>query len=292
MIKMFAFLYTIFILQVCLQEGTFSFSLSSKKFNVKERKHVSKSSVSMHMGHSHGHHEHDHKEDQKLSTGPELSFSSFGQLLLRPKETLLKRPQGKIFLAALIVLIPALIRKRFSRIDAGVFLVSAVTLSVFDNFKSGVKQYISRIKMFQESLVQHSTPITRKYFFKNENAADRVTLVGVYINVFLSITKFFGGIAFNSAALVADAGHSLSDLFSDFITLWAVQVARLPPDEDHPYGHGKFESVGSLFLSLTLLATGLSVGAWSYDKMHAVLIAQQVDIFCTYTFLAGLHGRV
>jgi hypothetical protein len=273
-----------FILQVCLQEGTsFSFSLSSKKFSIIERKHVSKTSLSMHMGHSHGHHEHDHNEDQKTSTGPELSFSSFGQLL-RPKETLLKRPQGKIFLAALIVLIPALIRKRFSRIDAGVFLVSAVTLSVFDNFKSGVKQYISRIKMFQESLVQHSTPITRKYFFKNENAADRVTLVGVYINVILSITKFFGGIAFNSAALVADAGHSLSDLFSDFITLWAVQVARLPPDEDHPYGHGKFESVGSLFLSLTLLATGLSVGAWSYDKMHAVLIAQQVNFFVLMPF--------
>jgi divalent metal cation (Fe/Co/Zn/Cd) transporter len=41
------------------------------------------------------------------------------------------------------------------------------------------------------------------------------------------------------------------------------------------YRHGKFESVGSLFLSLTLLATGLSVGAWSYDKMHEVLVAQQ-----------------
>lgn len=43
-------------------------------------------------------------------------------------------------------------------------------------------------------------------------------------------------IAFNSAVLVADAGHSLSDLLSDFITLWAVQIARLPADEDHPYG--------------------------------------------------------
>jgi cation diffusion facilitator family transporter len=132
--------------------------------------------------------------------------------------------------------------------------------------------------MFQEGLVKHSTPLTRKYFFKNENAADRITLAGVYINIILSIAKFFGGIAFHSAVLVADAGHSLSDLFSDFITLWAVQIARLPADEDHPYGHGKFESVGSLFLSLTLLATGLSVGSWSYDKMHAVIIAQQVAV--------------
>lgn len=82
-------------------------------------------------------------------------------------------------------------------------------------------------------------------------------------------------IAFNSAVLVADAGHSLSDLLSDFITLWAVQVARLPADSDHPYGHGKFESVGSLFLSLTLIATGLSVGVWSYDKMLYVLGSQR-----------------
>jgi divalent metal cation (Fe/Co/Zn/Cd) transporter len=42
--------------------------------------------------------------------------------------------------------------------------------------------------------------------------------------------------AFHSAVLVADAGHSLSDLFSDFLTLWAVQIARLPADDDHPYG--------------------------------------------------------
>ena len=103
---------------------------------------------------------------------------------------------------------------------------------------------------------RHSTPMTRKFFFKNENAADRVTLLGIVINVVLSIAKFWGGLAFNSAVLISDAGHSLSDLFSDFITLWAVQVARLPADEDHPYGHGKFESVGSLFLSLTLLVTG------------------------------------
>ena len=116
-----------------------------------------------------------------------------------------------------------------------------------------------------------------KYFFKNENAADRITLLGVWINLVLSASKLVGGILFNSAVLVADAGHSLSDLFSDFITLWAVQIARIPADEDHPYGHGKFESIGSLFLSLTLLATGLSVGTWSYDKMKNILLAQVVS---------------
>lgn len=71
-----------------------------------------------------------------------------------------------------------------------------------------------------------------KYLFQNDNAADRVTLVGVVVNLLLSIGKAVVGVTCNSSALVADAGHSLSDLFSDFITLWAVQIARLPPDDD------------------------------------------------------------
>ena len=151
----------------------------------------------MHMGHSHTHdhlhEEEDHDDIHAKRTGPELSFSLWGQLL-RPKETLMHRPQGKVFLAALLVLIPAMIRKRFSRFDFGIFAATAVALSVFDSARFAVKKYMSKIKMFQESLVKHSTPLTRKYFFKNENAADRITLAGVYINIILSFAKFFGGI--------------------------------------------------------------------------------------------------
>ena len=158
------------------------------------KKRSSSSFLSMHMGHSHTHDHHDEDDhDHKELSGPELSFSLWGQLL-RPKETLLHRPQGKVFLAALLVLIPAMIRKRFSRLDFGIFAATAVALSVFDSARFAVKKYMSKIKMFQESLIKHSTPLTRKYFFKNENAADRITLAGVYINIILSIAKFFGGI--------------------------------------------------------------------------------------------------
>lgn len=159
--------------------------------------HLSKrSSLSMHMGHSHSHDHHDdddHDHDKMNRSGPELSFSLWGQFL-RPKEMLLHRPQGKVFLAALLVLIPALIRKKFTKLDFGIFAATAVSLSVFDSARFAVKKYMSKIKMFQESLVKHSTPLTRKYFFKNENAADRITLAGVYINIILSLAKFFGGI--------------------------------------------------------------------------------------------------
>lgn len=95
------------------------------------------------------------------------------------------------------------------------------------------------------------------------------------VNVVLSVSKFVVGVTCHSSVLIADAGHSLSDLFSDFVTLWAVQVARLPPDQDHPYGHGKFEAVGSLFLSLTLIGTGIGVGAMANNNLLEVLARQR-----------------
>lgn len=213
----------------------------------------------MHIGHDHSH-GHSHNENENSA------FSRFGQLI-QP------RPQARLNLlvSAAIVLIPALIRKKITKLDFGFFVIVSSILTCFGSAKHAFKNWIAKINSIKNSLVKHSTPITSRYFFKNTNAADRVTLLGVVINILLSLSKFVGGIAFNSAVLVADAGHSLSDLLSDFICLWAVQVARLPADEDHPFGHGKFESVGSLFLSLTLLATGLSIGAWSYDKMLKVL---------------------
>lgn len=51
--------------------------------------------------------------------------------------------------------------------------------------------------------------------------------------------QLFAGTLGHSSAMIADAGHSLSDLLSDAVTLWAVRLSRLPPDEDHPYGHGR-----------------------------------------------------
>lgn len=83
--------------------------------------------------------------------------------------------------------------------------------------------------------------------------------------------KFAVGVGCHSTALIADAGHSLSDLFSDFITLCAVHIGRLPPDDDHPDGHAKFEAIGSLFLSLILMATGFGVGASSTANLIEVL---------------------
>ncbi|EJK76734.1 hypothetical protein THAOC_01484 [Thalassiosira oceanica] len=164
---------------------------------------------------------------------------------------------------------------QYIRTDIGAFLLTSGVLSIFDSIRDETKALLDKGESWRLSMLKHSTPLSADYFFKNDNAADRVTFLGVIVNLLLSAGKFGVGVACHSSALIADAGHSLSDLFSDFVTLWAVQVARLPPDDDHPYGHGKFESVGSLFLSLTLLGTGLSVGLSSYIKFLTVVSTQR-----------------
>ncbi|RQM24016.1 hypothetical protein B5M09_004911 [Aphanomyces astaci] len=95
--------------------------------------------------------------------------------------------------------------------------------------------------------------------------AMKITRVGMYVNLAMAACKGTVGCAVNSSALVADAAHSLSDLLSDIVTLWAVRISRLPPDDEHPYGYGKFEAVGSLTVGAILTAAGVGMG---YDAFH------------------------
>lgn len=94
-----------------------------------------------------------------------------------------------------------------------------------------------------------------------DHAKTRVTLVGAMVNIVLSAGKITGGLALASPALVADGVHSLSDLVSDVLVLWALRHSGLAPDEDHPYGHGRFETLATLALAAVLALTGLGI-AW------------------------------
>jgi cation diffusion facilitator family transporter len=87
----------------------------------------------------------------------------------------------------------------------------------------------------------------------------RVTIVGSAVNIILTILQLFGGITTHSKALIADSIHSLSDLLSDAVVLIANKMASAPPDEDHPYGHGKYETLGTIFLSALLCVTGFGL---------------------------------
>jgi len=88
----------------------------------------------------------------------------------------------------------------------------------------------------------------------------RTALLSVLTNTILAVTKGFAGIAGHSDALIADAIESCADIFSSFLVLIGISYASKPPDEDHPYGHGKaeplvtFAVVGFLLISATIIA--------------------------------------
>ncbi|GBE30017.1 ferrous-iron efflux pump FieF [bacterium BMS3Bbin04] len=87
---------------------------------------------------------------------------------------------------------------------------------------------------------------------RDSRLVKRVSLTGAAINLTLAVVKATGGFLFHSHALLADAVDSTSDLFTDAVTIAAIRFSRRPVDHNHPYGHGRFESLASLVVALVL----------------------------------------
>lgn len=106
----------------------------------------------------------------------------------------------------------------------------------------------------------------------------RVTLMGSVVNVILLVFKFIAGILGGSAAMIADAVHSLSDFLTDIVVIAFVRISSKPEDEDHDYGHGKYETLATSIIGLALLMVGLYIfynGARQiWDVMHGAEIEQ------------------
>ena len=96
----------------------------------------------------------------------------------------------------------------------------------------------------------------------------RATFLGLAANVTLTIAKFLAGIFGHSQALIADAVESLADIFSSIIVWRGLVVAETPPDEDHPYGHGKAEPLAAATVSAMLL---LAAGLIAYHSLHGII---------------------
>lgn len=90
-------------------------------------------------------------------------------------------------------------------------------------------------------------------------ASNKVTLVGAVNNVFLAAIKISVGITGHSAALVADGFHSLADLLTDVLVIFAARYGGQDADADHPYGHGRIETVATVFIAILLVLTGLGI---------------------------------
>ena len=86
-----------------------------------------------------------------------------------------------------------------------------------------------------------------------------MTLVGGAVNVILLLFKFVAGIVGHSAAMVADAVHSLSDFVTDVIVLVFVRISTKPKDKSHDYGHGKYETLAMTIIGMALLAVAVGI---------------------------------
>ena len=99
--------------------------------------------------------------------------------------------------------------------------------------------------------------------------AVRVSLVSVAVNLLLSVGKLLAGLLAHSGAMVSDAVHSASDVFSSLIVIVGVKLAGREPDRDHPYGHERFECVAAVILSVVLLLSGLAIGVAGIEALSS-----------------------
>ena len=93
-----------------------------------------------------------------------------------------------------------------------------------------------------------------------ENQIFKITLVGSVANVLLTAFKFVAGIVGHSAAMTADAVHSLSDLLTDAVVILFVHISGKPEDRSHDYGHGKFETLATTLIGLALVCVAVGIG--------------------------------
>ncbi|KAJ6593980.1 cation efflux family-domain-containing protein [Mycena capillaripes] len=119
-----------------------------------------------------------------------------------------------------------------------------------------------------------STDTAERVMAAFRGAGDRgsqITLIGLFANIGLTVVKGVAGYLTHSAALIADAGHSLSDLLGDGVTLVCWRLSRRPPSDTYPFGFAKFETLGSTTVSLFLIGGALGLGFHSYHLLVAAL---------------------
>lgn len=108
----------------------------------------------------------------------------------------------------------------------------------------------------------------KKKIANDERIAIRVSKNSIIVNFILSIFKLIAGIVSHSSAMVSDAIHSASDVFSTIIVIIGVKISNREADSNHQYGHERFECIAAIFLGIVLSLTGLSIG---YSGVRSIL---------------------
>jgi len=126
---------------------------------------------------------------------------------------------------------------------------------------------------------------------EREQATKRSTLVSVVVNLLLSLGQITTGLISGSQGLIADGVHSLSDLVADFVVLFAAHHSRKEADEDHPYGHHRYENAASLVLGLLLLAVGFGMIWAAAHKLAVPESIPKVHILAFWVALVALVAK-
>ena len=113
----------------------------------------------------------------------------------------------------------------------------------------------------------------------------RLALIGVTVNFFLALIKIVAGLLGNAYALIADGIESTLDIFSSLVIWFGLKVAAEPPDEEHPYGHGKAEPLASIVVALIVIAAALGL---AIESIHEIITPHHAPAPFTLAVLVGV----
>lgn len=105
--------------------------------------------------------------------------------------------------------------------------------------------------------------------------AMRVSVISIVANVVLSVFKLLAGVLANSGAMISDAIHSASDVFSTFIVIAGVKISAKAPDKEHPYGHERMECIAAIVLAVILALTGAGIG---YSGIQKIMEPSELEV--------------
>ena len=147
----------------------------------------------------------------------------------------------------------------------GVFLCFFSKLQKIPHISSAIEiSYIMEVANMENKKVMRDDKKENIEFQKVANKVSIVTIIG---NLVLSVLKFLAGVIAHSSAMISDAIHSASDVFSTFVVIVGIKLSSKKPDKEHPYGHERLECVAAIVLAIVLFITGLGIGMDALEKI-------------------------
>lgn len=135
----------------------------------------------------------------------------------------------------------------------------------FDDDHSSTTRVVNPSFVFQKRW--HTGDSHSHHDLRSGKDGERIFRLGLAADIGLAVSKGFAGYVCGSTAIIADAAHSISDVVLSGVALLSFKAARVPKDKEHPYGHGKFETLGALGISGVLLATAGGIGWHALDVL-------------------------